>query len=165
MANTGEYVDMEVNHPRCDDESTRLQNLTCLFPRQIITDGCDHATCKSHIPSGVYLLGRINELSTFDEQIIDHRSTPHAVSCTRADVSSLVANSVYRNWKGSPDGWYITPDNMQDNEPIRALPGLEGLRMVGHWTAPFMGTVMSALSGRQVIQLMCKENDRKFVTQ
>jgi phytoene dehydrogenase-like protein len=69
------------------------------------------------------------------------------------------------NWKGSPDGWYITPDNMRENEPIRVLPGLDGLRMVGQWTAPFMGTVMSALSGRQVIQLMCKEHGRKFITQ
>ena len=69
------------------------------------------------------------------------------------------------NWKGSPDGWYITPDNMGGDDPIRALPGLEGLWTVGQWTAPFMGTVMSALSGRQTIQLMCKEEDRKFMTQ
>ncbi len=68
------------------------------------------------------------------------------------------------NWKGSPDGWYITPDNMGDDDPVRTLPGLEGLRMVGQWTAPFMGTVMSALSGRQVIQLMCKKDGRKFIT-
>jgi phytoene dehydrogenase-like protein len=66
------------------------------------------------------------------------------------------------NWKGSPDGWYITPDNIRDQEPLRALPGLEGLRMVGQWTAPFTGTVMAALSGRQLIQLMCKEEGRKF---
>jgi len=69
------------------------------------------------------------------------------------------------NWKGSPDGWYVTPDNMGNGEPIRTLPGLEGLQMIGQWTAPFMGTVMSALSGRQVIQLMCKKDGRKFNTQ
>jgi len=68
------------------------------------------------------------------------------------------------NWKGSPDGWYITPDNMRNDEPVSTIPGLDGLRMVGQWTAPFMGTVMSALSGRQVIQRMCKEEGRKFIT-
>lgn len=68
------------------------------------------------------------------------------------------------NWKGSPDGWYVTPDNMGNGEPIRTLPGLEGLQMIGQWTAPFMGTVMSALSGRQAIQLMCKKEGRKFNT-
>jgi len=66
------------------------------------------------------------------------------------------------NWKGSPDGWYITPDNMKVQEPVRALPGLDGLKMVGQWTAPFTGTVIAALSGRQVIQLMCREEGRKF---
>ncbi len=68
------------------------------------------------------------------------------------------------NWKGSPDGWYVTPANMQKQEPLRKLPGLEGLWMAGQWTAPFTGTVMAALTGRQVIQLMCHEEQRPFVT-
>lgn len=68
------------------------------------------------------------------------------------------------NWKGSPDGWYVTPDNIRNMEPIRTLPGLEGLQMVGQWTAPFMGTVLSTLSGRQAIQLMCRDEGRPFNT-
>jgi phytoene dehydrogenase-like protein len=69
------------------------------------------------------------------------------------------------NWKGSPDGWYITPENMRGNEPLRTLPGLDGLQMAGQWTAPFTGTVMAALTGRQAIQMMCKRDGRKFRTQ
>lgn len=69
------------------------------------------------------------------------------------------------NWKGSPDGWYVTPDNVRDMDPIRSLPGLEGLNMVGQWTGPFMGTVISSVSGRQAIQLMCREEGKKFLTQ
>jgi phytoene dehydrogenase-like protein len=68
------------------------------------------------------------------------------------------------NWKGSPDGWYLTTDNMRDQEPLRSVPGLEGLRMIGQWTAPYTGVVMAALTGRQAIQLMCKEEGRKFVS-
>ena len=49
-------------------------------------------------------------------------------------------------------------------DPVRALPGLEGLQMVGQWTGPFMGTVISALSGRQAIQLMCKDEGNPFTT-
>jgi phytoene dehydrogenase-like protein len=67
------------------------------------------------------------------------------------------------NWKGSPDGWYITPENMRVQEPVRSLPGLEGLNMAGQWTAPFTGTVLAALSGRQVIQLMCREEGKGFI--
>jgi phytoene dehydrogenase-like protein len=68
------------------------------------------------------------------------------------------------NWQGSPDGWYITPDNMKKRTLLRTLPGLSGLYMVGQWTAPFTGTVFAALSGRQLIQLLCKQNKMPFVT-
>ncbi len=67
------------------------------------------------------------------------------------------------NWQGSPDGWYITPDNMRKRTLLRTLPGLSGLHMVGQWTAPFTGTVIAALSGRQLIQLLCKQNKTAFV--
>jgi phytoene dehydrogenase-like protein len=68
------------------------------------------------------------------------------------------------NWQGSPDGWYITPENMMKRTVLRSLPGLSGFHMVGQWTLPFSGTVMAALSGRQLIQLLCKRNRRPFVT-
>jgi phytoene dehydrogenase-like protein len=68
------------------------------------------------------------------------------------------------NWQGSPDGWYITTDNMMDRGLRRMLRGLDNLYMVGHWTAPFAGTVIAALSGRQLIQLLCKKGRRNFVT-
>jgi phytoene dehydrogenase-like protein len=68
------------------------------------------------------------------------------------------------NWQGSPDGWYITPENMKRQAMLRSLPGLSGFYMVGQWTIPFSGTVMAALSGRQLIQLLCKRNGKPFMT-
>ncbi len=68
------------------------------------------------------------------------------------------------NWQGSPDGWYITPENMRKQGFLRTLPGLSGLYMVGQWTAPFTGAIFAAVSGRQLIQLLCKQNKREFVT-
>ncbi len=67
------------------------------------------------------------------------------------------------NWQGSPDGWYITPENMKQTFR-RTLPRLSGLYMVGQWTAPFTGAAIAALSGRQLIQLLCKQNKKAFVT-
>jgi phytoene dehydrogenase-like protein len=67
------------------------------------------------------------------------------------------------NWQASPDGWYVTPDNMRTN-PLRSLPGLAGLHMAGQWTAPFTGTVIAALTGRQVVQLLCRQDRRRFST-
>jgi phytoene dehydrogenase-like protein len=69
------------------------------------------------------------------------------------------------NWQGSPDGWYLTTDNFTDMKPVRNLPGLEGLHMVGQWTSPYTGTVIAALSGRQLVELMCKKEGREFVCQ
>lgn len=66
------------------------------------------------------------------------------------------------NWKGSPDGWYITSENWTDNHLVRNLPGLQALYMVGQWTAPFTGTVIAAMSGRQIVQIMCKKEGKKF---
>jgi len=68
------------------------------------------------------------------------------------------------NWQGSPDGWYITTENVMKQQMKRTLPGLDNLYMVGQWTAPFTGTVMAALSGRQLIQILCKKDRREFTT-
>jgi len=68
------------------------------------------------------------------------------------------------NWRGSPDGWCITPENMTKQTPLRSLPGLSGFYMVGQWTMPYAGVPGSALSGRQLIQLLCKQSGRPFVT-
>ena len=67
------------------------------------------------------------------------------------------------NWQGSPDGWYITPENMQNQSAKRSLPGLQGFYMVGQWTVPFSGTVIAALSGRQLVQWLCKKDGKIFV--
>ncbi len=67
------------------------------------------------------------------------------------------------NWKGSPDGWYITPENMKKTF-LRTLPGLSNLYMVGQWTAPFTGAIFAAVSGRQLIELLCRRQKREFVT-
>jgi len=81
------------------------------------------------------------------------------------DIPTPATYSRYTgNWQGSPDGWYITPDNMRKRTLLRMLPGLSGLYMVGQWTAPFTGTAFAALSGRQLIQLLCKQNKTAFVT-
>jgi len=68
------------------------------------------------------------------------------------------------NYKGSPDGWCINTENLRDREPVRKLPGLEGLTMVGQWTAPYTGVVIAALTGRQAVQLLCREDNLDFRT-
>jgi len=53
---------------------------------------------------------------------------------------------------------------MRKQNALRSLPGLSDFHMVGQWTLPFAGTVMSALSGRQLVQWLCRQERRRFVT-
>lgn len=69
------------------------------------------------------------------------------------------------NWKGSPDGWYLTNANLTKGEPVHNLSGLENLYTAGQWTGPYTGTVIAATSGRQVIELICHKEQLKFNTE
>ncbi len=88
---------------------------------------------------------------------------------SQVEVIDVPTPHTYRrytgNYKGSPDGWCINTKNFREREPVRKLPGLEGLTMIGQWTAPYTGVVNAALTGRQAIQLMCKEARVEFRTQ
>ncbi len=96
---------------------------------------------------------------------LDRRWPGFASQIEVLDVATPATYARYTgNWKGSPDGWYITPENMGNRTLLRTLPGLSGLYMVGQWTAPFTGTVFAALSGRQLIQLLCKQGNKAFET-
>lgn len=94
---------------------------------------------------------------------LDRRWPGFAAQVEVVDVPTPTTYVRYTgNWQGSVDGWYITPDNMMTRRMLRELPGLAGFFMVGQWTAPFTGTVMAALSGRQLIQILCRRDGRRF---
>jgi len=104
-----------------------------------------------------------NRIADYTIHQLDKRWPGFADQVEIIDVPTPYTYKRYTgNWKGSPDGWYITPENMRAQDPVYVLPGLQGLNMIGQWTAPFTGTVIAALSGRQVIQIKCKEEGRKF---
>jgi phytoene dehydrogenase-like protein len=104
-------------------------------------------------------------IADFTVRQMDRRWPGFASRVEVVDVPTPVTYRRYTgNWKASPDGWYVDPDNLMDSDPLRTLPGLEGLQMVGQWTAPFTGTVLAAVSGRQAIQLLCREDGRRFTT-
>lgn len=94
---------------------------------------------------------------------LDKRWPGFASQVEVVDVPTPVTYARFTgNWRGSPDGWYVTPENMTNPGMLRTLPGLSGLYMIGQWTAPFTGTVMAALSGRQAIQMICSREGKEF---
>ena len=46
----------------------------------------------------------------------------------------------------------------------KTLPGLRDFYMIGQWIAPGGGLPPAVSTGRHVVQLMCREDKKPFVT-
>ncbi len=70
------------------------------------------------------------------------------------------------NWKGSFEGWLITPENANVlMKPMsQKLPGLEKFYMCGQWVEPGGGLPTGVMSGRRLVKSICKEDGKKFRT-
>ncbi|MBE9110336.1 NAD(P)/FAD-dependent oxidoreductase [Nodosilinea sp. LEGE 07298] len=68
------------------------------------------------------------------------------------------------NWQGASSGWLLTKDTlplMIKGVPKR-LPGLGNFYMVSQWTEPGGSVPIVALSGRNMIAEICREDGRTF---
>jgi len=80
------------------------------------------------------------------------------------DVSTPATVVRYtNNWKGSFEGWIMTPNNALELFKS-TLPGLQNFYMIGQWMSPGGGLPSGLLTGRNIAQLICKKDKRKFVT-
>lgn len=80
------------------------------------------------------------------------------------DVATPVSYERYTgNWKASWEGWLITTKTMTLTLPKR-LPGLKKFFMIGQWVQPGGGLPPAALHGRQIVQLICHEDEKPFTT-
>jgi phytoene dehydrogenase-like protein len=69
------------------------------------------------------------------------------------------------NWQGSMEGWLITPETMRmtmGKGMPKTLPGLENFYMAGQWVEPGGGVPTAAMSGRSIMQRICKEDGKRF---
>lgn len=67
------------------------------------------------------------------------------------------------NWKGSYEGWMEISMGF-GKRMDKTLPGLDGFYMAGQWVEPGGGLPPAAQSGRNVIQIICKKDKRRFAT-
>ncbi|MGE5348271.1 MAG: phytoene desaturase family protein, partial [Actinomycetota bacterium] len=70
------------------------------------------------------------------------------------------------NWKGSFEGWLITPKNAYTMmKPMsQTIPGLKNFYMCGQWVEPGGGLPTSIMSARRLMKQICKEDDRRFTS-
>jgi len=78
--------------------------------------------------------------------------------CTPATVMRYT-----NNWKGSFEGWLWTPE-IGLGGMSKMLPRLGNFYMVGHWVEPGGGLPTVMKSGRDIAQIICKRDKKKFIT-
>jgi phytoene dehydrogenase-like protein len=80
------------------------------------------------------------------------------------DVATPLSFERYTgNWRGSALGWDCTIETFF-MRMRKTLPGLDNFYMAGQWVEPGGGVPGAAMSGRNVIQLICKRDKKQFVT-
>ncbi|NLT36448.1 MAG: NAD(P)/FAD-dependent oxidoreductase [Gaiellales bacterium] len=93
---------------------------------------------------------------------LDRRFPGLAEQVEMVDVATPATWERYTgNWHASFEGWLPTPANITI-EMRKTLPGLESFYMAGQWLAPGGGLPAGVMTGRQVVQLMCHEDGRRF---
>ena len=79
------------------------------------------------------------------------------------DVATAITWERYTgNWRGNYEGWLSSEKTMPPFRMPKTLPGLEGFYMAGQWVEPGGGVPAVAVSGRNVIQIICKREGRAF---
>ena len=66
------------------------------------------------------------------------------------------------NWKGSAQG-LMAGKNFLAPVPVKSkFPGLKNFYYASHWNRPSGGLPVAIMTGRQIAQMICKEDGRKF---
>jgi phytoene dehydrogenase-like protein len=67
------------------------------------------------------------------------------------------------NHKGTYEGWLFTPEAFRTSVE-KTLPGLANFYMAGQWVQPGGGVPTVIMSGREVIQIICHQDKKRFST-
>ena len=81
-----------------------------------------------------------------------------------SDVATPVTTERYTgNYRASYEGWRPSVKTMRMKLET-TLPGLRAFTMIGQWTTTFAGLPTVAHDGRRVIQKLCRQDGRRFIT-
>jgi len=103
------------------------------------------------------------------EEVLDRLEARHPGLRDHVEVMDVTSPITYErytaNWKGSMEGWRVdtqTMPRMIKKAMSKTLPGLDRFYMAGQWVEPGGGVPAVALSGRNVIQLICHADGLPF---
>lgn len=80
------------------------------------------------------------------------------------DVATPVTFHRYtNNWRGSIQGWEWLPGLIPETVK-KELPKLKNFYMIGQWVTPGGGVPSALISGRDIAQIICRRDHKKFHT-
>lgn len=97
-------------------------------------------------------------------EILDRKLEGIKDKINMIDVATPVTFIRYTgNWRGSIQGWQS--ENIFKSNPFKKeLRGLSNFYMCGQWVEPGGGVPVAALSGRNLIRIICKRDGKQFLT-
>jgi phytoene dehydrogenase-like protein len=123
----------------------------------------DYESWESLYQNEALYKAKKEEIATTIITLLDKRFPGLAQQVEVYDVATPVTCYRYTaNRKGSYEGWLMTPKSFSLRMK-KTLPGLRNFYMSGQWVEPGGGVPTVALSGRNVIQLICKNDHKVFM--
>jgi phytoene dehydrogenase-like protein len=96
--------------------------------------------------------------------ILERRFPGISKQVEMTDIATPVTFERYTgNWQGCYEGFLTTPKTQRMNLK-KTLPGLDRFYMAGQWVSPGGGLPSGVMTGRYVVQMLCKNDGRKFTT-
>lgn len=108
-----------------------------------------------------------DEIAKIVIELLEQRFPGISSQVEMVDVATPMTFERYTaNWKGSFEGWLITPDNANTlMKPMsQKLPGLHNFYMCGQWVEPGGGLPTGVMSARRLLKSICMEDKKKFRT-
>ena len=112
-------------------------------------------------------LNKKDEIANKLIELLEQRFPGITSQIEMIDIATPVTFERYTgNWKGSFEGWLITPENagVLMKPMSQSLPGLANFYMCGQWVEPGGGLPTGIMSGRRLIKRLCREDRKKFRT-
>jgi len=96
--------------------------------------------------------------------LIDKHFPGLADQVEMSDVATPITYERYTgNWLGSFEGWFPSMETF-NLRMSKTLPGLSNFYMAGQWIEPGGTIAFVAVSGRNVVQLICRQDKKSFLT-
>ncbi|MEI7727727.1 MAG: NAD(P)/FAD-dependent oxidoreductase [Bacteroidota bacterium] len=132
----------------------------CLFP----VENFDYWE-KLYADKAVYKAEKERIASVVAEEL--ERKYPGFKSCI--EITDVLSPGTYVRYTGNYHGtymtWVMTPNLMKRYRLVKkTLPGLKNFWLSGMWVQPPGGVPSGAKSSRDILQLICRQDNKKFRT-